>query len=156
MSKSLLIISSTCLVAACIATTTTTKPDCVPTYHTGCQTASDCCSEHMMCMHFAGQNSGMCRPWLKQTEDCSPMGHDCRVPEDCCGTHNGSRFELTCMGGKCRHWLVQSLFPKVTPEVKDCIPFMGQGCKSSTDCCGTHTGSRTELVCVAGRCKHWL
>merc|ERR1711936_1374189 len=54
-----------------------TKDDCIKTYHTGCQTISDCCDEHMMCLHTAGQNSGMCRPWLtKENSACIPfMGH---------------------------------------------------------------------------------
>ena len=140
------------LMSAFLPTPPKKSDDCVPTYHRGCETVSDCCDHHMMCLHTAGQNGGMCRPWLMAAEkedECVPTGHHgCQSASDCCDHH------MMCLhfggqnSGMCRPWLMAD---------KDvgCSNMFGH-CETSQDCCGSHSGNRNDLICVSNRCSHYL
>jgi len=117
------------------------EKECVKSYHQGCNTAADCCQKGLMCAHFAGQPSGVCRHWLgaqcQESSDCPKlhlcqdgtcrpkfMGEpECHSSRDCPQLH-------MCQGGTCH--------PKFIMEEPEC--------HSSRDCTQLH-------MCHQGKCK---
>merc|ERR1712168_1044603 len=77
------------------------QKDCV--VHRGCQKPSDCCNKQFTCAHFAGQDEGVCMPWLmKEEKECvADFEHGCATVDgsDCCNE------DFMCINGRCQSWV---------------------------------------------------
>jgi len=156
--------------------------ECVKSYHQGCQTAADCCQKGLMCAHFAGQPSGVCRHWLGASSQCltssdCPSRHVCQAGKckpmlfeenvEPCNGAAGCPPRFVCVAGHCSPMLIEENveFPGCTSS-KDCPS--GYVCRNGGKCrleampneenvegqsCTSRSDCPALWMCHQGTCK---
>merc|ERR1712168_1647269 len=104
------------------------QKDCV--VHRGCQKPSDCCNKQFTCAHFAGQDDGVCMPWLIKEEDCVKTYHQgCKTSADCCQKGLMCAHFAGQPSGTCRHWLAEGeVEMKEEKKEGECVGDNEHGC----------------------------